>query len=285
MLARLAPYLWRAPVVVSAEQTSLWLPRLLPLSRPLRQHLARRRLDERARRSAPPRRARRCWCRASASGATYLARGIPPDKIVVTGYVKAEFRHRTAPRRWFADERPIILYTPHWQRHRSSWWAWGRGGGRPARRAAALQHHPRAAPAAGREGARGRRSLAAAARPPACPCRLVELRDGRRQLYRRRRHLSRRHVEPGRRIYGAPAPVRFPERASDRLAGSRRSCLLGRRRSRRCAGRSLAGDRSRAGAASPICRVPARFRRGRAGPLDGKAAARAAQAVLDALQP
>jgi hypothetical protein len=34
MLARLAPRLWRAPVVVCAEQTSLWLPALLPLPAP-----------------------------------------------------------------------------------------------------------------------------------------------------------------------------------------------------------------------------------------------------------
>src|SRR3546814_19194369 len=25
----------------------------------------------------------------------------------------------------FADDRPIVVYAPHWQQHRSSWWQWG----------------------------------------------------------------------------------------------------------------------------------------------------------------
>jgi CDP-glycerol glycerophosphotransferase (TagB/SpsB family) len=30
------------------------------------------------------------------------------------------------PERQFADDKPVIVYTPHWQKQRSSWWAWGR---------------------------------------------------------------------------------------------------------------------------------------------------------------
>jgi len=57
--------------------------------------------------------------------ATYLARGFAPERIVATGYVKAGFRQRSVTRPPFADDRPTILYAPHWQRHRSSWWSWG----------------------------------------------------------------------------------------------------------------------------------------------------------------
>ncbi|WP_238560095.1 hypothetical protein [Sphingomonas sp. Mn802worker] len=57
---------------------------------------------------------------------TYLARGMPPDRIVATGYVKAAFRHRRSAKPLFANNRPIVLYAPHWQPHRSSWPAWGR---------------------------------------------------------------------------------------------------------------------------------------------------------------
>ena len=49
-----------------------------------------------------------------------------PARIVVTGYVKSAFRYRTPARRLFAQEKPIIVYAPHWQKARSSWWAWGR---------------------------------------------------------------------------------------------------------------------------------------------------------------
>lgn len=125
MLARLAPRLMRAPVAVCAEQTSLWLPSVLPLrtrfvktSHGVGSMSAR---DDRRRRAAwemlvPSERERR----------TYLDRGFDPARVIATGYVKASFRHRTDVQRLFAKERPIILYTPHWQEHRSSWWAWGK---------------------------------------------------------------------------------------------------------------------------------------------------------------
>ena len=52
MLLRLLPYLRSATVVVCAEQTSLWLPRLFPMRAKFVKTFARGRLDERARRSA-----------------------------------------------------------------------------------------------------------------------------------------------------------------------------------------------------------------------------------------
>jgi CDP-glycerol glycerophosphotransferase (TagB/SpsB family) len=45
--------------------------------------------------------------------------------VVATGYLKAAFHRRTDTRVEFPEARPIVLYTPHWQRRRSSWWAWG----------------------------------------------------------------------------------------------------------------------------------------------------------------
>jgi CDP-glycerol glycerophosphotransferase (TagB/SpsB family) len=56
---------------------------------------------------------------------SYLMRGFDPDRVVATGYVKASFRQRTFTRPVFPDARPVVLYAPHWQAHRSSWPAWG----------------------------------------------------------------------------------------------------------------------------------------------------------------
>jgi hypothetical protein len=125
MLARLAPRIARVPVAVCAEQTSLWLPRVLPMlptcfvktSHGVGSMSAR---DDRRRRAAwrtlvPSERERR----------TYLERSMPPERIVATGYVKAGFRQRSYARPDFAEARPVLLYNPHWQQHRSSWWRWG----------------------------------------------------------------------------------------------------------------------------------------------------------------
>jgi hypothetical protein len=124
MLARLLPRLLTADVVVCAEQTSLWAPRLLPLpmafvktSHGVGSMSAR---DDARRRAAsltltPSERERQ----------TYLARGLPAERVVATGYVKSAFRRRGRPKTLFPAARPTVLYTPHWQRHRSSWWDWG----------------------------------------------------------------------------------------------------------------------------------------------------------------
>ena len=124
MLLRLLPHLRKASIVVCAEQTSLWLPRLFPMrakfvktSHGVGSMSAR---DDPRRRAAaltlvPSERERR----------TYLDRGFAPERFVATGYVKADFTHRTHAAPPFADTRPVVLYTPHWQQHRSSWWRWG----------------------------------------------------------------------------------------------------------------------------------------------------------------
>lgn len=125
-LVRLLPHLARAPVVVCAEQTSLWVPRLLPWL-PTRFVKTSHGVGSMSARDDPRRMAAyRTLVPSEQERGTYLARGMPPDRIVATGYVKAAFRHRTAARSLFADDRQIVLYAPHWQPHRSSWPAWGR---------------------------------------------------------------------------------------------------------------------------------------------------------------
>ncbi|TPG42796.1 hypothetical protein EAH79_02765 [Sphingomonas koreensis] len=124
MLARLAPRLARTPVVVCAEQTSLWLPTLLPLpsrfiKTPHGAGSLMRRKDRRRRA------AWRTLVAAPGERAALAAVGVDPARIAVTGYVKAAFRQRADRAALFAEARPIILYNPHWRQHRSSWWRWG----------------------------------------------------------------------------------------------------------------------------------------------------------------
>jgi hypothetical protein len=124
VLARLAPALARTPVVVCAEQTSLWLPALLPLrSRFVKVphgagSLMKR--DDRRRRAAW-----RTLVPSQRERLALAATGVAIERIAVTGYAKADFRHRTPAATLFAEPRPIVLYNPHWQQHRSSWWRWG----------------------------------------------------------------------------------------------------------------------------------------------------------------
>jgi len=124
MLARLAPALARTPVVVCAEQTSLWLPALLPLRTRFVKvpHGAGSMMerDDRRRRAAW-----RTLVPAEREREALAAAGVAVERIAVTGYAKAEFRHRTPAARLFSEPRPIVLYNPHWQQHRSSWWRWG----------------------------------------------------------------------------------------------------------------------------------------------------------------
>ena len=124
LLARLAPLLARRPVVVSAEQTSLWLPTLLPMrTRFVNQlHGAGSMMNRDDRRRRAP------WLTLVAAERerdALAAHGVDPARIRVTGYVKASFRQRRGAGLTFGTRRPTILYTPHWQKHRSSWWRWG----------------------------------------------------------------------------------------------------------------------------------------------------------------
>ncbi len=124
MLFRLAPRLWRTRAVVCAEQTSLWLPRVLPMPMPFVK--TSHGVGSMSARDDPRRRAAAVMLVPSERERTsYLDRGFDPARVIATGYVKAGFRQRSLTRLPFADDRPTILYAPHWQRHRSSWWDWG----------------------------------------------------------------------------------------------------------------------------------------------------------------
>ena len=124
MLLRLAPMLNRAALVVCAEQTSLWLPRMLPM-RPRFVNVLHG-AGSMLNRNDPRRRAAwKTMVPAEAERGALATHGVDRSSVEVVGYIKAGFRHRTAVPVLFADERPILLYAPHWQRHRSSWWSWG----------------------------------------------------------------------------------------------------------------------------------------------------------------
>ncbi|ODU20522.1 MAG: hypothetical protein ABS87_10820 [Sphingomonas sp. SCN 67-18] len=125
MLLRLAPRLARVPVVLCAEQTSLWIPRILP---------ARARFIMTTHGSGPLvynrdgrlKCAYRLMVPSALHMAEHLANGIAAERIAVTGYMKASFAPSRARADLFPVDRPTILYVPHWQRRFSSWWDWGR---------------------------------------------------------------------------------------------------------------------------------------------------------------
>lgn len=51
---------------------------------------------------------------------------LPAERYAVVGYPKLDI-YRTAPRpRLFDDDKPVILYTPHFHPRLSSWFGWGR---------------------------------------------------------------------------------------------------------------------------------------------------------------
>lgn len=125
-LLGLLPHLLASRAIVCAEQTSLWLPRIFPFLRS-RFFKTSHGVGSMSARDDPRRRAvRKLLVPSELEKATYTKRGYPDGKIVVTGYTKSAFRALAQPRRLFADDKPVIVYAPHWQRQRSSWWAWGR---------------------------------------------------------------------------------------------------------------------------------------------------------------
>jgi len=125
-LLRLLPHLMASRAIVCAEQTSLWLPRIFPFLRSRFFKTSHGVGSMSARDDARRRAVRKLLVPSELEKATYTTRGYPEEKIVVTGYVKSAFMALAQPRRLFADDKPVIVYAPHWQRQRSSWWAWGR---------------------------------------------------------------------------------------------------------------------------------------------------------------
>lgn len=125
MLLRLAPRLARVPVAVCAEQTSLWLPRLLPM---LPTRFVKTAHGAGTMMARDDRRRRAAWLTlvpTERERGELVGRGLPAERVVATGYVKAGFGQRTGTRLGFAEPLPVVLYNPHWQPHRSSWWDWG----------------------------------------------------------------------------------------------------------------------------------------------------------------
>ncbi len=126
MLARLAPLLLGTRIAVCAEQTSLWIPTILPFH-PTRFVKTSHGVGSMSARDDRRRRAATLMLVPSAlERATYLTRGFAAERVRATGYVKAGFAHRTPARDLFAQAKPVVVYAPHWQRKRSSWWDWGR---------------------------------------------------------------------------------------------------------------------------------------------------------------
>lgn len=126
MLARLAPRLLGTRVAVCAEQTSLWIPTALPFHSTRFVRTAHGAGPINARADRRQRAATLLMEPSETERQAFIANGVRPERVVVTGYIKASFRQRTPASSLFAEARPILLYNPHWQRHRSSWWAWGR---------------------------------------------------------------------------------------------------------------------------------------------------------------
>jgi hypothetical protein len=126
LLVGIAPCLLGTPVVVSAEQTSLWIPALLPWLRTRFINVMHGSGTINSREGFRRRKAWRMPVPSEAEQREFVARGMDPAYVPVVGSVKASFRHSTRRHLQFPQHRPIVLYNPHWQRHRSSWWDWGR---------------------------------------------------------------------------------------------------------------------------------------------------------------
>lgn len=124
MLLRLAPRLWNVPLVICVEQTSLWLPRLFPI--PAQFIFTVHGAGPHTNRDSRLPHARYLFVPSAYLTEDHVAHGIPREKIVETGYVKSGFRPSVTSGDIFANTRPVLLYAPHWQRYRSSWWEWGR---------------------------------------------------------------------------------------------------------------------------------------------------------------
>lgn len=129
MLRSLLPHIGGYKAIVVAEQTSLWLPKMLgrfkrripPFIYTL--HGAGPIVHGRWKRLLSAQKAMVC---SEARRQELRDLGMAEDRIEITGYAKSAFRQLTLNRHLFSNDRPIILYNPHWQPARSSWPQWGR---------------------------------------------------------------------------------------------------------------------------------------------------------------
>ncbi len=125
MLAGMLPFLLRTAGGSVAEQTSLWIPTLLPWLRVRFVKLAHGSGTLMSRGDARRRSAWRMPVPSQSEQQQYLQRGVDRSDVPVVGSVKPTFRHRMHRELPFPDRRPVVRYNPHWQRRRSSWWDWG----------------------------------------------------------------------------------------------------------------------------------------------------------------
>jgi hypothetical protein len=126
MLLALLPQLRRADVVLVAEQTSLWLPKLFgPFCPPFVLTVHGTGTWERGN----PNRltaADRLLIPSPLHIDHNVEQGVPEKKIAVTGYAKAHFTPSKTRQELFPVDQPTLLYTPSWRPARSSWPTWGR---------------------------------------------------------------------------------------------------------------------------------------------------------------
>lgn len=135
VLARNARRFLRHDVVVVAERTSLWLPRVarrLGMGRRTRFVYNEHGAAPHANFADPRNReAARILMPSEGMAARVRAAGHADAPIAVVGYVKPDYvRALVAPGGSvalpaFPERRPVVVYVPHWKRDKSSWWGMG----------------------------------------------------------------------------------------------------------------------------------------------------------------
>lgn len=128
ILTRNAPAIMASDVVVVAERTSLWLPRLARGKGPAfvyNEHGA----GPHANFASPRNRAAaRILMPGAGMAERFRACGNADVPVSVVGYIKRDFiREISGSGRppLFPEARPTVVYVPHWLQHKSSWWDMG----------------------------------------------------------------------------------------------------------------------------------------------------------------
>jgi len=128
ILTRNAPAIMANDVVVVAERTSLWLPRIAKGRGPAfvyNEHGA----GPHANFASPRNRAAsRILMPGEGMAERFRACGNEDVPVSVVGYIKRDFiREISGSGRppLFPEARPTVVYVPHWLQHKSSWWDMG----------------------------------------------------------------------------------------------------------------------------------------------------------------
>lgn len=145
-----------------------------------------------------------------------------PGRFVAGIYAKLDWIVRCNGKRprLFDNDRPTVLYNPHFEEDLSSWPLVGPPSTRPFRPQHRLQPDLRAAHPPVRRANPGQvRGLPRISVPPAHPHRPGQRALRRHDLHPGRGHLSRRCQQPGGRVPYPTQALPVPEPAQDRLAG------------------------------------------------------------------